>query len=457
MPKRCERIDLSLTEGYYDDGDDMKRKIYKELEKWKATDVLTPMMIIGARQVGKTYIIREFCKREFEEVVEINLFEHPEIIEIFSRQISTEEKFKRLELYLDAKINIEKTIIFFDEVQESEAIISALKYFNEHEMPYKIICAGSLLGVKLKRFHASFPVGKVRMIHMYPMDFEEFLMANGNDLLIAEICQCYENMQPMDGVLHEKMLHLYRMYLCIGGMPDAVQNFIRNDKDVLSFDADILRNIITSYTNDMQKYVTNMSESVRIENLYNSIPSQLGNQSNKFQYSKIKQGAKSRDYDSAESWLLASNMVFKCNLLTHIEIPPQAFRNEKYFKLYLSDSGLLATLLEVKYGDIILDKSFLYKGVIAENYVANQFVNNDFTLYYWKSGNEAEIDFILYTKDGLVPVEVKAGDSVKSKSLQVYMNKFKPDYAIRLSTRNFGFVKGIKSIPLYAAFCIKNN
>ena len=305
----------------------MKRKIYNELIKWKNTDMKKPLMIIGARQIGKTHIIKEFCQKEFDKYIEINLLEHPEIIKIFSQEINTSEKFNRLRIYLDVDIDIENTIIFFDEIQESEELISALKYFNESEKPFKIICAGSLLGVKLKRLKTSFPVGKVKMVNMCPMDFEEFLMANANQKLIEEIYNCYSNMLPMDSVLHEKSLSLYRLYLCIGGMPEAVKNLINNDKDILKFDKSIIEDIITSYLNDMNKYVQTKAESIKIEAIYKSIPTQLANQSNKFQYGKIVSNARRRDYETALDWLLSSTMVHKCPILNKVEIPPLRIYN----------------------------------------------------------------------------------------------------------------------------------
>ena len=206
----------------------MERKIYQELLNWKNTNIKKPLMVIGARQIGKTYIINEFCKKEFKEYIYINLLEQAEIIKIFKEEINTAEKFNRMKIYLDKDINLENTIIFFDEVQESEEIISALKYFNESDEPFKIICAGSLLGVKLKRMHSSFPVGKVKMLNMYPMDFEEFLIANGSKSLVDEIKRCYQENNSMDSVLHKKALNLYRLYLCIGGMPEAVKNILAN-------------------------------------------------------------------------------------------------------------------------------------------------------------------------------------------------------------------------------------
>ncbi len=305
----------------------MKRKIYKELINWKNTDMKKPLMVIGARQIGKTYIIDEFCKAEFKKYIYINLFEHSEIVKIFEQEINTAEKFNRMKIYLDIDIDVENTIIFFDEIQESEELISSLKFFNESEEKFKIICAGSLLGVKLKRLHTSFPVGKVKMLNMYPMDFEEFLIANGSDGLIEEIRKCYDKNIPMDSVLHEKAINLYRLYLCVGGMPEAVKNLLDNNKDILKFDRTIIDDIIQSYLNDMNKYVKNKNESIKIESIYKSIPTQLGNKSNKFQYGKISSNARKRDYETALDWLLSSTMVHKCSLLNKVEIPPLRFCN----------------------------------------------------------------------------------------------------------------------------------
>lgn len=433
----------------------MERKIYQELINWKNTNMKKPLMVIGARQIGKTYIIDEFCKKEFKKYIYINLFEHSEIVKIFKQDINTIEKYNRMKIYLDIDIDVENTIIFFDEIQESEELISALKFFNEREEDFKIICAGSLLGVKLKRMHTSFPVGKVKMLNMHPMDFEEFLMANGSTGLIQEIKKCYNENTAMDSVLHEKALNLYRLYLCVGGMPEAVKNLIDNDKDILKFDKSIIEDIYQSYLNDMNKYVDNKFEASKIENIYKSIPTQLGNQSNKFQYGKISQNARKRDYETALNWLLSSTMIHKSIILNKVEIPPLAFAISDHFKLYLSDVGILINMLQVKYSDIILDNILQYKGVIAENYVATQLIANNNSLIYWESGNQAEVDFVLYNDDGIIPIEVKASDNIGSQSLNVYMKRYNPKYAIRISTKNFGYKNNIKSVPLYATFLIK--
>lgn len=432
----------------------MKRKIYKDLLNWKENSIDIPLMIIGARQIGKTYIIKEFCKNEFENYIYINLLDNPQIVDLFEQSIPTEEKFTKMQWILNKNIDLEKTIIFFDEIQLSEKLISNLKYFCESDKPFKIICAGSLLGVKINRFHSSFPVGKVKMEYMYPMDFEEFLMATSSQGLIDEIYRCYNEVIPMTNALHDKLLNLYRLYLCVGGMPQAVQKIVDVNQNIFDFDKTIVKNIIESYLNDMNQYIFNNTEKSRIEAIYKSIPSQLGNVSNKFQYTKINSNARSRDYETALQWLISSTMIYKCNLLKTIQIPPKAYADEEYFKLYISDVGLLTSLLEIQYNDILLDNNFLYKGNIAENYVAEQLVRNGVSLYYWKSNSDAEIDFILYNEDGLIPIEVKASDNITSKSLNSYIKKYNPKYSIRISTKNFGFENNIKSIPLYAAFLI---
>ena len=431
----------------------MKRKIYNELIKWKKEDINTPLMVVGARQIGKTYTIDEFCKNEFTNYIYINLLNNKEIIEIFKENINTEEKIKKMELSLGHTIDYENTIIFFDEIQESEELISALKFFCESKVSYKIICAGSLLGVKINRFHSSFPVGKVRIINMYPMNFEEFLWAMDYEIAISEIKRCYQENVKMSDSIHEKLLNYYRMFLCVGGMPRMVLS-LKETQKILEVDKSIASNIYKEYLMDMNKYVTNVTEGIKNETIYNSIPSQLANLSNKFQYGKINNNARKRDYETSLDWLISSKMVLRSNLVKKVEIPLKAYIDDDYFKLYLSDIGLLVSILEIRYNDIMLNKEFMYKGVLAENYVATELIHNYETLYYWQSGNRAEIDFLINAKDGIIPIEVKANTNNNSKSLNLYMEKYKPSFAIRISSKNFGFENNIKSVPLYATFCI---
>lgn len=431
----------------------MKRKFYKVLIEWKNKNINTPLMVVGARQIGKTYIIDEFCKNEFEDYIYINLMEKQSITKIFEEDSDFETKVKKIELELNKKIIPEKTIVFIDEIQESEKAISSLKAFCESKLKYRIICAGSLLGVKIRRFKSSFPVGKVQIEFMHPMDFEEFLNALDKQMWVDEIKRCYENLEEI--CIHDKLIDMYRTYLCIGGMPAAVLEYKNVNEDILLWNKNILKNIILSYLADMNKYTLNNNESIKIEKIYNTIPNSLAKENKKFKYVDIEKGANKRAFESAIDWLEASEMIYKCKCVNKVEQPLKVYTQEDKFKLYLSDVGILISLLEIEFSEIILNENFMFKGAIVENYVAQAFRTNNISLYYWNSGNKAEIDFLLYNKDGIIPVEVKAGDNTQSKSLNVYKEKYNPKYCIRLSTKNFGFTNGIKSIPLYAAFCIK--
>ena len=431
----------------------MKRKFYNVLMKWKNQNINTPLMVIGARQIGKTYIIDEFCKNEFDDYIYINLMEKKSIVKIFEEDSDFETKVRKLELELNKKIIPDKTIIFIDEIQESEKAISSLKAFCESEIHYRIVCAGSLLGVKIRRFNSSFPVGKVQIEFMHPMDFEEFLIALDKQMWVDEIKRCYENLEEIS--IHDKLIDMYRSYLCIGGMPAAVSNYKNVNEDILLWNRNILKDIIISYLADMNKYTLNNNESVKIEKVYNTIPSSLAKENKKFKYADIEQGANKRGFESAIDWLESSDMIYKCKYINKIEPPLKVYAKEDIFKLYLSDVGLLTSLLELEFSEILLNENFMFKGAIVENYVAQAFKSNNIPLYYWNSGNKAEVDFLLYNKDGIIPVEVKAGDNTQSKSLNIYREKYNPKYSIRISTKNFGFTNGIKSIPLYAAFCIK--
>ena len=433
----------------------MKRKIYDELIKWKNVLNPKPLMLMGVRQCGKTYIIQEFCQNNYKKVIYVNLFSQDNIIDLYKSNFTSDEKFLQLKVLLDNELEDDDTCIFIDEIQESEELISELKYFNEEHPKMHIICAGSLLGLKLKRLKKSFPVGKVTMLNMYPMDFEEFLWAMGENNLIELLKKCYVENKAVSKPVHEKALNLYRVYLITGGMPESVQNMLDVNKDYIKYNTNIIPSIVEGYFNDMQKYVKNNAESLKISRIYDSLPNQLSNLSNKFQYSKIDSNARSRDYESSLGWLLASNLVLQSKAVKLPEVPLEGFVDMDVFKLYLSDIGILNYKLNISLSDILTDNISLYKGVIAENYVANQLVCKNYNLYYWRN-DDYEVDFLLYTKDGIIPMEVKADKNVTSKSLNKYIELYKPRYAIRISTKNFGYDEKtkIKSIPIYAIFCI---
>ena len=438
----------------------MKRKIYNQLIEWKNNKnnkINKPLLILGVRQCGKTYIINEFCQNEYKNYLKINLLERNDVVNLYKENINSEEKYKRLKAMINFDFDKENSILFIDEIQESEELISELKYFCEEHNNVRIICAGSLLGVKLKRLTKSFPVGKVYIKNMYPMDFEEYLIANDENFLIESIKECFVNNKPMLS-LHTKALKYYNSYLLTGGMPESVLNLININGDYIKYDKNIISNIIESYFDDMKKYIQTQTEALRIRALYESLPSQLSNSSHKFQYSKLNTGAKSRDYELPLDWLLSANMVQKVNCVKTIEKPLKGFEDNDTFKLFLSDIGILNNLLNISINDILNDNLKIYKGVITENYVANQLLANEIPLFYWKNKQNVEVDFLIETKDGIIPIEVKSSDNTQSKSLKIYNTLFDPPYAIRMSTKDFGYNSEtkIKSVPLYATFLIKD-
>lgn len=430
----------------------MKREFYKVLENWQKNDIETPLMVVGARQVGKTYIIDEFCKNNFDDYIYINLKDNKEVCNIFKEDEDSDIIVKNLQMYLNRKIK-ENTIIFIDEIQESEEAISALKYFCENEFPYKIIVAGSLLGVKLKRFSKSFPVGKVLIYHMYPLSFKEFLMALKKDEYIELIEKSFQNNKPLPEYFHKELLDIYRNFLITGGMPQMVNDYINNKGEIK--ENIILKSIIEAYLADMQEHTKNASETNKIAKMYLNIPSQLAKENKKYQISKIDKYARFRDYESAMEWLLASNLIIPCYYVNRFETPLKAFMDDTNFKIYMSDVGLLTENLGIPYNNILLDNDFMFKGAIAENYVATELQKNNVNLFYYQKPQVMEVDFLIDINAGIIPIEVKASDRVKSTSLNKFMKEEKLKLGYRISTKNFGLENNIKSIPLYAVFCIK--
>ncbi len=437
----------------------MKRKIYNDLLNWKnKKDNKKPLMILGVRQCGKTHIIKEFCQNEFTNFKEVNLFKDIEVVDIYKQNISSDKKYELLKIKLNFDLEKEDSILFIDEIQECEELISDLKYFCENHNNVKIICAGSLLGVKLNRMKKSYPVGKVDRLYLYPMDFEEFLMAYNEYMLIDYIKKCYKNNEAMGTVIHQKAMDYYKIYLITGGMPESVKNMVKCQNRYIEYDTNILHTIINDYKDDMNKHVSNSAETLKISSIYNSLPSQLMNASKKFQYSNINKGAKSREYYVPLNWLEQSNLIQICKLVKNPEIPLLGFVDENTFKAYLSDVGILNNLVGLSIKNILMDEAKIYKGIITENYVANQLKANGIPLLYWKGSRNSEVDFLISNElDGIIPIEVKSSDSTQSKSLKTYMELFKPKYAIRISSKDFGYnpKTKIKSIPLYAAFLIK--
>lgn len=435
----------------------MQRKVYEKLLEWKNREERKPLMVFGARQIGKTYIIDEFCKHEFKNYSKLNLMEDESVVYTYKEPLNADKKYSYLLSYAGIEKEDENTVLFIDEIQESLELITALKYICEQRPNLRIIVAGSLLGIALKRSKNSFPVGKVEMLTMYQMDFEEYLMAFGEKFLIKEIKECYENNKPMMKPFHNAALNYYNLYLFTGGMPEAVKDIVNKNMNASAFDDSRLQDILKSYFEDMYKYVDNNNDTIKIEAIYKTIPTQLGNESHKFQYKNINENARKRDYQVPLFWLLSTKIVYSSANIKLPEIPLLAFADFDTFKLYMNDIGLLRNLSNITYKELILSENIIYKGIMAENYVATQLMANGIeNLYYYKNDRSTmEIDFLLQTNDGIIPVEVKSAENTQSKSLKSYVNKFNPKYSIKISTKNFGFVNNIKFVPLYAVFCIK--
>ena len=348
-------------------------------------------------------LLKEFCKNYFEHYIYINLDKEEDIREVFEQTIEPGKFIEKIEIIKETMINLENTILFLDEIPVSERAISSLKYFCESEKPYKIVCAGSLLGVKINRFQSSFPVGKVTIKNLYPMSFEEYLIALGENKLIEEIKSHYITNQALINPIHEKALDLYKKYLVLGGMPALINDFINNNFNISHVNLELQDQIITSYLADMNKYTKN-SESIKNSQIYNAIPKELARVNTIFKYSIVNKDAIKIRYESSLYWLLASNMILKCNLAVKNESPLKAFMNSDKFKIYLSDPGLLRTLSNIDYSEILLDKNEMYKGVLTENYIACELYPKYKELYYY-TFDKYEIDFLLKIDGKLFPLK----------------------------------------------------
>lgn len=432
----------------------MKRKFLKELEYWEEKNIDMPLLIIGARQTGKTYIIKEFCEQHYKNYIYLNFEDKPQLCEFFEGELIPEKIIKNIEGLLGKNINPEDTAIFFDEIQICERAITSLKYFCESKINYRIICAGSLLGVKLHRFQSSFPVGKVLIKNLYPMDFEEFLWANGEEKLVEIIKECLKNKHKMLDALHIKALEYYQDYLLVGGMPRAIIDYINSEKNVMNFNKDIHKSIIDSYIADMRKYTTSAAETIKISDIYESIPRQLAKDNTKFKFNIIKLNANKRDYELPLDWLISGDLVYKAKKVDKMQSPLKAYINENNFKIYLSDVGLLSTMAGVTRKDIEFNEDNIFKGALTENYVAQMLKSKGVELYYFKPTQNMEIDFAINLDGNIIPIEIKSGTHKKSNSLKSYIEKYKPKYAIKVSANNFGITNNIFSIPLYAIFAL---
>ena len=431
----------------------MYRKIMIFLEAWKNSVHRKPLILQGARQVGKTYSILEFGRTHYENVAYFNFEINPKLNETFEENISPDYLIPILSHIAGQTIVKEKTLIVFDEVQLCERALTSLKYFCEDAPDYHIIVAGSLLGVAVNRAKFSFPVGKVDMKTLYPMDMEEFMLALGENDLVEQIKKCFQTDTPLPSALHDAAMQLYRQYLVVGGMPECVMQFAETKDYILV--RHIQDTILASYLNDMGKYNT-PNKIKKIMLVYDSITVQLSKKNTRFQYKLIKKGGRASEFENAIEWLCLSGIVSQVYKVDQIKKPLENYRDIQAFKIYVSDSGLLCANKDLAANDILymVEEINDFKGGMAENYVNVQLSINGYHTYYWESERGAEIDFIIQRDGQLIPIEVKSADNTRAKSLKVYMDTYKPAYAIKLSAKNFGFEGNKKIVPLYAAFCI---
>lgn len=431
----------------------MYRKINRYLESWKDSAHRKPLILQGARQVGKTYSILEFGRTHYDNVAYFNFETNPRLNETFAEDISPRYLLPILSHIAGQTIVKGQTLIVFDEVQLCERALTSLKYFCEDAPEYHIIVAGSLLGVAVNREQFSFPVGKVDIKTMYPMDMEEFLLAMGEEDLVRRIRECYETNTPMPTALHDAAMQLYRQYLVVGGMPECVMQYVQTRDYILVRHTQ--DTILASYLNDMSKY-NSQNEIKKTRLTYDNITVQLSKPNTRFQYKLIKKGGRASEFENAIEWLRLSGIASQVYRVEQINKPLENYRDIDAFKIYVSDMGLLCAKKDIMATDILYMVPELddYKGGMAENYVNVQLTMNGYHTYYWESPRGAEVDFIIQREGELIPIEVKSADNTRAKSLRIYMDTYHPAYAIKLSSKNYAFENHIKVVPLYAAFCI---
>jgi len=429
----------------------MYREILEDLKEWKDKPGRKPLLMTGVRQCGKTYIIEEFARENFKSYVRINFEESEKLSAIFDYDFDVRRIVTELEMNCRTRIVPGETCVFFDEIQECPRAITSLKYFCENMRELHLICAGSLLGVAIKKQQLSFPVGKVNRLELHPMDFREFVIAKGRDDLI----RVFENW-PADREIPDlysvPMKKLLKEFYVVGGMPEAVKTWVEtgNIEDV----EEVLSGILKDYADDFSKHAPG-EEVIKMRWIWDSIPVQLARENRKFMFSHVREGKRAAYLEDALQWLVDAGLVVKLHLVENPELPLSGFANKSYFKVYLCDVGLLRVKSKVDAGTVFDETpSYIrFKGAFTENYVLNELVSYGKEPYFWHSGNTAEVDFIYENKGEIVPVEVKSAENTQAKSYKLFCQKYRPGTGFKLSQKNIAEndLEGTKtySIPLY--------
>lgn len=430
----------------------MKRDIYQQLLAWKRSELRKPLVLRGARQVGKTYILKEFAKNEYESHIYLNFEEDASLDAFFESRFDKEKVLNTLSIYSGVKASPGSTLIIFDEIQASNNALNALKYFNEYANEYHIVSAGSLLGIKLagKR---SFPVGKVSFLDLYPMSFLEFLDALDKTALRQLIEEADQGFSPFPEPFHLELTELLKYYYFIGGMPEVVFTYCKNK----TFDdtRKIQRDILDAYLLDFAKHADKY-EIMKISTIWQSIPVHLSKENKKFVFSAIRKSARARDYENALQWLLDAGLIYKSFNITTPKLPLISYANANIFKIFLLDVGLLGAMSNLSPSSLIAGSTIFthFHGALVENYVAQQ-MQSKFpgNLFYWTSAGKAEVDFVVSVNERIYPLEAKAGVNPKSKSLKIYNEKYSPEVLSRATLLNLRKDGSVCNYPLYAISC----
>lgn len=426
----------------------MDRLAYQDLTRWKASEGRKPLMLEGARQVGKTYLMKHFGRQEYQHLYYLNFDETPDACSLFEGVKSADIIIKRLSTYFQSVIDPTNSLICIDEIQECQDAISSLKYLCQDASQYHVMTAGSLLGVKAKK-DSSFPVGYVTFRSLHPMSFLEFLNASGKNELV-ELINNMSISEKLPEIFHNDLCQQLKIYYYIGGMPEGILKYIKTSdfQEVRQIHKDILR----SYELDFTKHATPI-EAAKISLVWNSIPAQLAKENQKFIYSVIRPSARAREYENAIQWLVDANLILKCNRVSEPGLPLKAYANIDIFKTFLLDVGLMSTMSRLSSKTLVEGNQLFthHKGALSENYIAqslHQMIDDQ--LYYWTSEGKAELDFILQNDEEVIPMEVKSGKSKKKQSLRVYRDKYHPKLSVRTSLHHLDYDNHLLTVPLYA-------
>lgn len=426
----------------------MIRKLYQRLLDWKNSDFREPLILKGAHLTGKTFLIKYFGQNEYLNYVYCDFEKDHELANFFD-DLGPKFLIRKISLYKKKEIFPLKTLIIFDNIENCPSAITSLKYFKEEANEYHIIAISSFLDISLINMYCSFPVGCVRYMELYPLDFEEYLMAKNEQSLIDKIKDCYEHNIKLDDAFHQKALEYYKEYLFVGGMPNVVEKFNQNKNyELVKINQ---QEILDSYIKDMHKY-NNHNRFNKIYNIYKNISSVLKKENKKFQYKDFIKGKHLVGYNNAIDWVTLLDFATRVYRLEKNIFPLSAYKSVSDFKFYLNDVGLFCLNENLSFEDLLKDNLDInLKNGLIENYVFNQLMINGLNLYYLMNQNNEEISFITTIDSEIIPIEVKSSN----KELKNYIEKYQPKYAIYISDKNFSFENNIKYVPLYATFCIK--